>query len=433
MSQESPPNSPRSRIGILRPLGIRDFKLLWLGMSVSMLGDGVFWVALAWQVYRLSDAPTALSIVGIAWTLPMVFFLLGAGLVTDRIERRRVMIFADVVRGCAVGAMGVLSVTGSIELWHLIVLSGVFGVGDAFFGPAFGAIVPDIVPPNLIVEANSLDQFVRPLSLIMLGPAVGGLTIDAFGVGQAFLLDAATFAFSGIMLLRISARPPEKKDSITFAGARAELKEGYDYARSQPWLWATLIAAGLTLLAVIGPLEVVLPHLVKYQLGGDAGDLGLIYALGGVGAIIGALVLAQRGLPQRHITVMYILWAIEGIGIILYAFAGSISQAMVIRLLTGGMSATAMVIWGTLMHKLVPKELLGRVSSFDWLMSISLVPLSFALTGPVAASIGDDATMFWAGLLGTIATIAFLFVPGIRDTEGALSRDSINAESDGAL
>jgi hypothetical protein len=293
--------------------------------------------------------------------------------------------------------------------------------------------VPDIVPRNLIVEANSLDQFVRPLSLIMLGPAVGGLTIDAFGVGQAFLLDAVTFAFSGVMLLRISARPLQKKDSITFAGARAELKEGYDYARSQPWLWATLIAAGLTLLAVIGPLEVVLPHLVKYQLGGDAGDLGLIYALGGVAAIIGALVLAQRGLPQRHITVMYILWSIEGIGIILYAFAGSISQAMVIRLLTGGMSATAMVIWGTLMHKLVPKELLGRVSSFDWLMSISLVPLSFALTGPVAASIGDDETMFWAGLLGTIATIAFLFVPGIRDTEGALSRDAINAESGGAL
>jgi Transmembrane secretion effector len=144
VSLESSPDSTRSRIGILRPLGIRDFKLLWLGMSVSMLGDGVFWVALAWQVYRLSDAPTALSIVGIAWTLPMVFFLLGAGLVTDRIERRRVMIFADVVRGCAVGAMGVLSVTGSIELWHLIVLSGVFGVGDAFLGPPSARSCPTL-------------------------------------------------------------------------------------------------------------------------------------------------------------------------------------------------------------------------------------------------------------------------------------------------
>ena len=155
---------------------------------------------------------------------------------------------------------------------------------------------------------------------------------------------------------------------------------------------------------------------------GTAGDLGLIYALGGVGAIIGALVLAQRGLPRRHITVMYILWAIDSIGIIAYAFAGTVLHAMAIRLVTGGMSATAMVIWGTLMHRLVPRDLLGRVSSCDWLISISLVPLSFALTGPVASAIGDDATMLWAGLLGTVATIVFLFVPGIRDTEGMLSR-----------
>jgi hypothetical protein len=133
----------------------------------------------------------------------------------------------------------------------------------------------------------------------------------------------------------------------------------------------------------------------------------------------GALVLAQRGLPRRHITVMYVLWAIDSIGIIAYAFAGTVLHAMAIRLVTGGMSATAMVIWGTLMHRLVPSDLLGRVSSFDWLISISLVPLSFALTGPVASAIGDDATMLWAGQL---ATIVFLFVPGIRDTEGKLSR-----------
>jgi hypothetical protein len=136
----------------------------------------------------------------------------------------------------------------------------------------------------------------------------------------------------------------------------------------------------------------------------------------------GALVLAQRGLPRRHITVMYVLWAIDSIGIIAYAFAGTVLHAMAIRLVTGGMSATAMVIWGTLMHRLVPSDLLGRVSSFDWLISISLVPLSFALTGPVASAIGDDATMLWAGQLGTVATIVFLFVPGIRDTEGKLSR-----------
>jgi MFS family permease len=292
-------------------------------MSVSMLGDGVFWVALAWQVYQLSDAPTALSVVGIAWTLPMVVFLLVAGIVTDRIQRRKVTILADVIRGIAVVTMGILSVTGTVELWHLVLLSGLFGVGDAFFGPAFGAIVPDIVPPGLIVEANSLDRFVRPLTFMMLGPAVGGLTIDAFGVGQAFVLDAITFAFSEAMLLKMSSRPVEKKEAISWRSAVRELQEGLRYARSQPWLWATLMAAGLTLLAIIGPLEVVLPHLIKYQLGGNAGDLGIIYALGGVGSIVGAIFLSQRGIPRRHITVMYVQWAIEDIGIAAYAFAGS--------------------------------------------------------------------------------------------------------------
>lgn len=128
---------------------------------------------------------------------------------------------------------------------------------------------------------------------------------------------------------------------------------------------------------------------------------------------------------------MYVLWTIESLGIAAYAFAGTVSHAMAIRLLTGGMSATALVIWGTLMHRLVPKELLGRVSSFDWLMSISLVPLSFALTGPVAAAIADEATMLWAGLLGGIASISFLFLPGIRDTEGRLGSDGTSVGSAG--
>jgi MFS family permease len=216
-----------SRIGIFRPLRIRDFKLLWTGMSVSMLGDGVFWVALAWQVYQLSDAPTALSVVGIAWTLPMVVFLLVAGIVTDRIQRRKVMILGDVIRGTAVVTMGILSITGTIELWHLILLSALFGVGDAFFGPAFGAIVPDIVPPGLIVEANSLDQFVRPVTFMMLGPAVRGLTIDAFGVGQAFVLDAITFAFSAVMLLKMSPRPVGKRKQFRGAPPSTNSKRAF--------------------------------------------------------------------------------------------------------------------------------------------------------------------------------------------------------------
>jgi MFS family permease len=153
----------QERFKILRPLSIRDFALLWTGMSVSMVGDGVTYVALAWQVYELWNVPTAMSIVGVAWTLPMLVFLLIGGVVSDRFERRRVMILSDVVRGLSVATMGVLAITGRIELWHIFVLIAIYGSGESFFWPSFGAIVPDLVPRGLLVEANSLEEALRRL------------------------------------------------------------------------------------------------------------------------------------------------------------------------------------------------------------------------------------------------------------------------------
>ena len=130
---------------LLRPLRERDFALLWAGMTISLLGDGIFLVAEAWQVYDLDNDPLALSLVGTAWTLGMVAFLLTGGLISDRADRRQVLILADLVRAAALVGMGVLSITGAIEIWHLVVLAALMGIGEAFFGPAFGAIVPDIV------------------------------------------------------------------------------------------------------------------------------------------------------------------------------------------------------------------------------------------------------------------------------------------------
>ena len=155
---------------MLGPLRIRDFALLWTGMTVSLLGDGVFYIAIAWQVYQLSNVPAALALVGLAMSIPQVLFLLLGGVVSDRFNRRRVMLSADGIRGLAIGAMGVLSVTGTLHIWHLMVLAAFYGGGTAFFGPAFDAIVPDIVPQAELAEANSLDQFVRPAALDWPGP-----------------------------------------------------------------------------------------------------------------------------------------------------------------------------------------------------------------------------------------------------------------------
>lgn len=148
---------------ILIPFKIRDFALLWTAMTVSLLGDGIYFVAIAWQVYEISDAPTALSIVGVAWTLPNVLLILVGGVLSDRFDRRSLMIVSDIVRGLAIGAIAVLSIAGTLELWHLIVLVAIYGAGEALFAPAFQAIVPDIVPTEHLVQANSLDMLMRPL------------------------------------------------------------------------------------------------------------------------------------------------------------------------------------------------------------------------------------------------------------------------------
>jgi Transmembrane secretion effector len=404
------------RLKILRPLAIRDFALLWTGAAVSLLGDGVYIVAIAWQVYELSNSPAALSLIGVAWTLPMAAFLLVGGLVSDRLDRRRIMIATDIVRACAVGAIAVLSLSGALELWHLFLLAIVFGTGDAFFGPSFNALVPQIVPQPLLVEANSLDQFIRPFAMALAGPAIGGATVAALGAGAAFALDAGSFLVSALAISLIAARPlraPAEERS----SALADIREGFRFVRAHTWLWGTLLGAAISLLAFWGPIEVLVPYRIKNDFGGGADDFGLVLAAGGIGAILAAIVMAQLGLPRRHMTYMYVAWAAGCLGIAGLAFATTLWQAMASSFVQQALFGSGLIVWGTLMQSLVPTRLLGRVTSLDWLVSTSLVPISFALTGPVAAWIGAEATLAGAGVIACVATLGCLFIPGMRDTE----------------
>ena len=402
---------------IVEPLRIRDFRLLSAGMTVSLLGDGIYLVAIAWQVYELSDAPTALSLVGLAWTAPLLLCVLLGGVVSDRFDRRRIMIAADLVRAAAIGGLGALSVLGVLELWHVIALVAVYGAGEAFFGPAQAAILPQIVPKRLLVEANSVAQLLNPLAMRLAGPAIGGVAVAMLGTGGAFLLDAASFLVSAAALALMRAYPLAREDALSLRGAVADIAEGFRYARSQPWIWGTLLAAAASLLAFWGPVEVLVPYIVKHELGGDAGDLGLVFAAGGLGAVVAAVLMAQRGLPRRHMVFLYVTWSLATLAVAGFGFATHLWHAMLAEVVAAGLGAVGMIVWMTLTHRLVPQELRGRIESVDWLVSVGLVPLSFALTGPIAALIGARATLVGAGVLGALAAIAFLFFPGMRDTE----------------
>jgi MFS family permease len=396
-------------------LRIRDFALLWAGMSVSLLGDGVYFVALAWQVYDLSGSPTALSIVGVAWTLPLALFVLLGGVVTDRVERRRVMIAADLVRAFAVAVIGILSVTGVVELWHLVVMAAVFGTGEAFFGPAFSSIVPQIVPRELLLQANALDQFVRPLGFMLLGPALGGLIVATLGPGEAFLLDAVTFLVSALALALLRPRPLAPREGPS--SLLRDLREGFTFVRTRPWLWATLVAAAIFLLAYWGPIDVLVPYRVRNELGGGADDYGLILAFGGLGSIVAAALVGRRGLPGREITFAYFAWAFGSLALVGLGVGTAVWQLMGFMFVESALFTAGIVVWGTLMQTHVPGGLLGRVSSLDWFVSTSLVPISFALTGPVSGVLGVQTTLVFAGVAACSVTLLFLYVPGVREPE----------------
>jgi DHA3 family tetracycline resistance protein-like MFS transporter len=190
--------------------------------------------------------------------------------------------------------------------------------------------------------------------------------------------------------------------------------------RRTPWLWATLVSAMFSLLLFVGPVQVLLPFLVKNRLGLEADALGLIFAVGGVGSVLAAIAIGQLGLPRLRITVMYASWAVGVAMLAGYGLMSSLWHALVVGFVAAALFELGAVIWITLLQQLVPRRLLGRVSSLDWLVSTGLVPVSFALTGPVSEVLGPGTTMVAGGLIGSVLMGALLFWPGVRDPERGL-------------
>ena len=414
-----PPLEPAwTRLGILRPLRIRDFRLLWGGMSVSLIGDGIYLVAIALQVYSMSDKPSALALVGLAWTAPMVVVLLLSGVLSDRLERRRLLIVADAIRFVAIGTMGVLVLADVVELWHLAALAAVYGVGEAIFYPSFSSLVPDLVPGDETrIQANSLAQFMRPFAQTMLGPAIGGFLVEGLGAGWAFLADAGTFVFSGVMvyLIRARGRPPRGGEATS---ARQDLVDGIRYVRRNTWLLVAMLAATVNLLFFWGPFEVLVPFVVKNVLGGGGAQLGLIFAAGGAASVITAVVMGQRRLPRRPLTVMYGAWAIATGALIGFGMAESLWPMYLVSAGSSACMTILMIVWTTLMQRMVPAAYLGRVSSLDWMLATAGTPASYALTGPVSSALGAQATLIGAGAVGAVVVIsAAVLIPGARAPE----------------
>ncbi|MGW8401384.1 MFS transporter [Streptomyces lydicus] len=402
------------RVRLLTPLAHRDFRILWIGMSISLLGDGVLLVALAWQVYTLSGSPAAMSAVGVARAVPQVALVLLGGVVSDRFDRRRTMLISDIVRMVCLVALATLALGGTLELWQLIIAVMVYGGAAGFYPPAYDAIVPTLVLKSELVEANALDQFVRPAAVQIGGTALGGVLVAGIGTGGAFAFDAVTFMVSVFCLLCIRPMPPPAQEA---GSVWADLLKGLVYVRANSWLWATYVSATFAYLLFLGPAEVLLPFLIKNELGGSAGDLGLVLTCGGLSSVLVALAVGQLGMPSRFMTFIYVSWTLATLAVAGYGLSQGSWQLAAACAAVNGFETAGLIAWATAKQRLVPGVLLGRVSSVEWFVSISLLPLSYALAAPVAAAVGVRPTLIGAGVLGAVVTLVFLYVPGVRSVD----------------
>ncbi len=302
----------------------------------------------------------------------------------------------------------------------MVALVAVYGTGAAFFAPASDALVPELLSGSALGQANALDQMLRPLVLRMAGPAVGGVLVGLWGAGAVFALDAASFIVSGVLLLLI--RVPRRAAPAPAGSVVLDLREGWRFVRGHVWLWATFASAAVAYLLFMGPVEVLLPYVIKSDLGGGPAALGLVFAAGGIGSVACALIMAQARFPRRGITFMYVVWTLATLAVAGYGIGGAIWQLMLASLVFNACETAGTIVWATLKQRHVPAAFLGRVSSLDWLISIGLLPLSFALTGPAAAAFGARETLVAGGVAGALVTLGALYLPGMRRLEGRRSR-----------
>lgn len=419
---------------LLQPLRERDYALLTMGLTISLIGDGIYMVAIAWQALDLTDSPSTLALVGLVWSASVAFCAVAGGVISDRVERRRVMIGADLLRAASIGLLAGLAIADQLQVWQMLALVATFGAGDAFFGPAMSGLVPELLPADQMAQSSSIEQVVRQGMRRLIGPAIGGGIVAAVGAGAAFAVDAGTFLVSALAIFLIRTRSqPRDGGTDLLTDARA----GIAYVMSQRWLWVTILSEGLALLLYLGPLQVLVPYLVRHELGGDAQDFGLVLVADGVGAVAGVMLLSRLGTPRRYITWLYLLWGLGTLPLVGMGMTSSLPLFMVLSALHGALIVVGIVIWVTLQRTRVPGEYRGRVSSLDWVVGLAFVPVSFALSAPVAEAIGASTTLALAGAASTLMTVV-LYVgfrlwedepPLEQVTEGAATGDPAPASS----
>jgi len=385
----------------------RDFRLLWAGQAVSTVGDALNIVALAIFALERGYGPSGLGAMLAARTVAMILFLPLGGIVGDRMSRRALMIASDGLRGGAILALAL--VPESTPLLVVAALAFLVGAGQSFFQPAYGALMPTVVPAADLVSANSVTAVARQGASV-LGPALGGGLVALVGVRAALVVDAATFAASTATLLAVREPPLARRTGTP--SVRRDVAEGLGAVRARPWLAAVIGMAMIQLLFVIGPWEVLLPVIAREDLGGN-GAFALILSIYAAGAVCGAI---GAGRIRTSVPGVVALLAIMAWPPFFLALVGPAPVGVVAALaFAAGVGEEIFeVLWTTALQRDVPGELLARVISLDYLGSYAFMPIGLALAGPATDAFGADAVLVAGAVVAAATTLPLLAFRGVR-------------------
>jgi DHA3 family tetracycline resistance protein-like MFS transporter len=396
---------------LFRALHERPFALLWSGQTVSLLGDRVFQVALAWWVLEKTGSAAAMGTVMVFSILPMLIFLLVGGVFVDRFPRLWLMVISDVVRGLVIGLLAIFAFAGWLTIWHVYLLSLVSGFVEAFFRPAYSAAVPEITPQEHLTSANSLTSLSNQIGGIM-GPAVGALIVALGGTPLALALDALSFFVSALCLMPLLTFATQSHNKAQ--GMVHEARQGITTVMASPWLWVTIGIAGLSNIAYGGPMEVVLPFLIKEYHQADVSVLGLFYSAASLGSLLAAIWIGRLPRLRRRGLILYGVWMVIGIMVIFIGLPIPIPAILVAALIIGACNTTLGLVWVNTLQEMVPPDLMGRVTSIDCLGSYLLLPLGYAIGGWAAELVGVSMVFVIGGVLETTLIALGLLHPQVR-------------------
>ena len=394
----------------VHPLRHIPFVWFWLGQSISLLGDRVYSVALPFLVLELGGNAGEIGRVLAVYSVPQLLFLLTGGVLVDRIPRRLTMLVSNILHAILLGTVLLLMVSGRLELTHLYVLSGFFGLLSAFFMPAAMSITPQLVPREVLPQANAVRSFASELAGI-LGSPLGGILVTLGSLSLALGFDALTFVLSALCLLAMRPRPVERQAETT-SGYWHDLKEGFRYVTGSSWLWVTIVLFSFVNIFVAGVAVVLLPLLAASRFAGAASLGWLLSGMAG-GALVMALVLNRITL-QRRGWAAYLAVAAAGLGLVGVGLAPHIVLGIAAMACIGVSLTVFGVVWETTVQALIPEEMLGRVFSLDMLGSFALLPLGYVLTGFLAERVGTSPLILIYGLATVFLAVAGLLVPAVR-------------------